>query len=960
MSAGNSMADSNQSRRADFADLSENDPFAELTRIMGHDPRDAEPAPEAPSSESVDDFSIDLERELMGELDFAEFDEPSRLDASEPVLADWRDEVVRPDYGAEATYAADATYEHEIEVDHSVEDLAASIMDSFEADEAALHPSDAELHGEPVALDAADAPATMRAVEMDEEPLDDLPEQELSGWDTPGGMARVADMADEPATDPILETAADEALSFESADVSGYADLDVVAFDKPGDVGTAGYDNSDERVDPSISDAVDLAAPAEIAPAPSLEDELNALLSAGDEAIEAERAAYEPEPASDAVGYVETSYEPQLASTAESVEPGEDWRPVVNTFGRANFSAPRAVPSEQPSIGNDLDDASAMEAELDRAAFAEIPEWDDPEADLVEAEPVAAAGWSTQYDEPEPVESAPVAIEEERVEDDVFSSIFADALAQEQTDKPAGSTAAELDEVLSHFSVAEPRDDYAVEVAAHRPAAPAAAPEVETVDVAEAAYAVSDDLDLPDIDYGAPAPQPAAFDDFDGDFAHAFDDAAAGQQADHASTWDQAQPYAVHASAESAPQAAPAGAYALGEGEWQADDLALGDDFAFDDEFDQALANSVQESEAHEQPRSRRGLLVAAAVAGVAVFGGIGILGMSLFGGGSDTPAVVRADTDPMKVRPENPGGTVVPNQNSEAYNRVSGGADAAAPEQERLITTTEEPVDIAAETNPPALPSGISDGDEQVALAETDPAETSAAPMVPKSEERIEPVADEPEGVGASDDLLAVTPRKVRTMIVRPDGTMVPREMTAEPDTSVPEETVIAAAPLAAPALAPATLPSVEQGAPLAAGEDAGPSVDTPATVAVVPSQRTEPPAAAPAVAGQPAPPPVAQTPPATPVSAPAAAAPAAAASSEWSMQIASQPTAESAQATYQDLARRYGGVLEGRGVNIVRADIAGKGTYYRVRIPSASRDEAINLCTQYKSAGGSCFVSR
>ena len=53
-------------------------------------------------------------------------------------------------------------------------------------------------------------------------------------------------------------------------------------------------------------------------------------------------------------------------------------------------------------------------------------------------------------------------------------------------------------------------------------------------------------------------------------------------------------------------------------------------------------------------------------------------------------------------------------------------------------------------------------------------------------------------------------------------------------------------------------------------------------------------------------------------------------------------------------------GNVLEGRGVNIVRADIEGRGTYYRVRIPAASRDEAIQLCTRYQAAGGSCFVSR
>jgi hypothetical protein len=86
--------------------------------------------------------------------------------------------------------------------------------------------------------------------------------------------------------------------------------------------------------------------------------------------------------------------------------------------------------------------------------------------------------------------------------------------------------------------------------------------------------------------------------------------------------------------------------------------------------------------------------------------------------------------------------------------------------------------------------------------------------------------------------------------------------------------------------------------------------------------------------------------------------AAPAATAS-EWSMQIASQPSAESAQATYQDLARRHSSLLEGRGVNIVRAEVEGR-TYYRVRIPMPNRDDAISLCTRYQSAGGSCFVSR
>jgi hypothetical protein len=403
-------------------------------------------------------------------------------------------------------------------------------------------------------------------------------------------------------------------------------------------------------------------------------------------------------------------------------------------------------------------------------------------------------------------------------------------------------------------------------------------------------------------------------------------------------------------------------AYPLGEGQWQAEDT-FDDGFDYETDLEQAVSMADYDEVEERKPESRnRGLLIAAIVAGVAVIGGIGALGMSFMGGGSDSPALVRADTEPMKVRPENPGGATVPNQNNEVYQRVGGGT-ATAPEQESLITTAEEPVDVNAQSEP-ALPPGIVGGGEDLAAlsdGEGFGADQPAGALAPaagadqagaKAEDRIVP-APEAEGVGASNDLVAVAPRRVRTMVVRPDGTMVPRE---EPAAAAPAENVLSAEPIATPSLAPAG------SGPLAAPAVAGADIATPDSVGVVPSQRTETQVAAAPVRADPpaAQQPATQTPPATPVSAPAAAAPAAAATSEWSMQIASQPTAEGAQSTYQDLARRYGGVLEGRGVNIVRADIEGKGTYFRVRIPASNRDEAIQLCTRYKSAGGSCFVSR
>ena len=107
------MADNNKRKIADPIDLHEDYPFAELTRIMGFDPRltkRAEPVVEAaqpvatptphpviapvaihpvavePAIEAAehDEFGIDLEKELMGE--FADF-EPELAAAEQPAPA---------------------------------------------------------------------------------------------------------------------------------------------------------------------------------------------------------------------------------------------------------------------------------------------------------------------------------------------------------------------------------------------------------------------------------------------------------------------------------------------------------------------------------------------------------------------------------------------------------------------------------------------------------------------------------------------------------------------------------------------------------------------------------------------------------------------------------------------------------------------------------------------------------
>jgi len=370
----------------------------------------------------------------------------------------------------------------------------------------------------------------------------------------------------------------------------------------------------------------------------------------------------------------------------------------------------------------------------------------------------------------------------------------------------------------------------------------------------------------------------------------------------------------------------------------------------------------------------------------------------------SGVPALVKADAGPVKVKPENPGGTAVPNQDNKVYDAVKGAAAAppATPSQPKLVTTQEEPVDVAsvdtreAETAD-ALPGvGTADllpGVDKPA-SQPKPGSAEALPgvddtdnVVPKAEDRVDPVADADRDAPV-DDSISVTPRKVKTMVVRSDGTLVPRDEPA----AAPETETSAAAEdqplppandqtgavdasdgpsLQSPGAEPVPVKRVKStklnGDGKAEGDTVAPTAVRSTKVDAKGKPQPAPQAATPPsaedVAAQPAPQPAqAKAPqPAEPEEVAAANVdPAAIAAGSWSVQIASQPSADSAKSTYQDLAQRYGSVLSGRGVNIVKADIEGKGTYWRVRVPAKSRNDAISLCNDYKAAGGNCFVSK
>jgi hypothetical protein len=71
-------------------------------------------------------------------------------------------------------------------------------------------------------------------------------------------------------------------------------------------------------------------------------------------------------------------------------------------------------------------------------------------------------------------------------------------------------------------------------------------------------------------------------------------------------------------------------------------------------------------------------------------------------GENTNTPPIIPADTTPFKVRPNNPGGMMIPHQDKLVYGRLS--QDASQP-IERLLPPPEQPMAHAPMTHPPYQP---------------------------------------------------------------------------------------------------------------------------------------------------------------------------------------------------------------------------------------------------------------
>jgi len=234
---------------------------------------------------------------------------------------------------------------------------------------------------------------------------------------------------------------------------------------------------------------------------------------------------------------------------------------------------------------------------------------------------------------------------------------------------------------------------------------------------------------------------------------------------------------------------------------------------------------------------------------------------------------------------------------------------------------------------------------------------------------------------------------RKVRTVTVRPDGTIVSGDEAVAGTEALPVERpnvpVVPGASVEPSDLLTAAVGEADPAAgsepdPIAAVIAEGQAVTTNAApvevAALVPTDRTPPVFDASLLAPVPMPRPVDRNALRSAVPAPtetAAAAPAAtlddlplvdldqpaAVSSGGAaaayVQISSQPTEADAEAAIRSAQSRWGSLFNGNQLIVQRADLGAKGIKYRVRLPASSLQEATQICASIKADGGDCFAT-
>ncbi|HEX4297273.1 MAG TPA: hypothetical protein VHZ56_04560 [Devosia sp.] len=75
--------------------------------------------------------------------------------------------------------------------------------------------------------------------------------------------------------------------------------------------------------------------------------------------------------------------------------------------------------------------------------------------------------------------------------------------------------------------------------------------------------------------------------------------------------------------------------------------------------------------------------------------------------------------------------------------------------------------------------------------------------------------------------------------------------------------------------------------------------------------------------------------------------------------VQLSSQPSQAAAQASLKAATAKYGSLFGGNQLMVQQVDLGTKGVRWRVRLPADSLTDAGNICAQIKAQGGDCFAT-
>ena len=334
-----------------------------------------------------------------------------------------------------------------------------------------------------------------------------------------------------------------------------------------------------------------------------------------------------------------------------------------------------------------------------------------------------------------------------------------------------------------------------------------------------------------------------------------------------------------------------------GEQNYQRDPAYPDDPYAYPNEY-----------EDEPEPRRRAsGMVTVAAVLALAVVGTGAAYAYRTYVGTprSGEPPIIKADNSPTKIVPAPADGV------GKTPDRMLPGDGG-----EKIVSREEAPVDINSKAGPriaypPLNQNGNPPPIASVATAAPPPA-TAANGTIPNSE-----------------------PRKIKTLAVKGDAENggVPAGVAAPATSAKPAAAARTTAAAPAPPAAPRNPAS------------ANASANTPLSLSPQGGAQPDP----------------APAPTRTASTNPTATNPAPASAGGYVVQVSSQKNEAEAQASYRALQTKFPGVLGAHSSLVKRVDLGEKGVYYRAFAgPFASADEAVQVCTSLKAAGGQCFVQR